>query len=221
MFSKKEDFTNTIQYKIGIRFDDLYENSYNTVNELAQLFINKDKSAKWKSLNYLNLYYKAKHFIEENTNKTINTDTNLNNVLNKKTKKLFIDFLYENKIKPIELFRPNGINNILAWFPVFGILGPMLISTYLVTKLDMTGWWYLSGLVGVGIWLFLIVLTKSTRNKFNPDTLLDYIKSTYVIRYKTLSKVDLNEDLVRQFIKDELKTIYQANFSDVQKIPLN
>jgi hypothetical protein len=221
MFSKKEDFTNTIQYKIGIRFDDLHENSYNTVDELAQLFINKDKSAKWKSLNFLNLYYQAKHFIEDKTNKTINTNTNLNDVLDRTTKQQFIDFLIENNIKPIEFFRPNGINNILAWFPVFGILGPMLISTYLVTKLDMSGWWYLSGLVGIGIWLFLIVSTRGTRKKFNPNSLLDYIKSTYVIRYKTLSQVDLNKDLVRQFIKDELKTIYKIDFSDNQKIPLN
>lgn len=221
MFSKKEDFTNTIQFEIGIRFDDLNAFSYKTINDLAELFINKDKKAKWKSLNFLNLYYQAKQFLEEKTNKTINSDTNLNDVLNKTSKQEFISLLNENQIKPIEFFRPNGLDNILGWFPLFGILGPMLISTYLVTKLDMTGWWYLSGLVGVGIWLLLIVLTKGLKKRFNPSTFLDYIKSTYVIRYKTLSKVKLNEDLVKQFIKDELYKTYHINFSDEQEIPLN
>ena len=221
MFSKKEDFTNTIQYKIGIRFDDLHADSYKNVNELAQLFINKDKSAKWKSLNFLTLYYKAKVFLEDITNKKINSETNLNEILDKTSKHQFIDFLIDNKTKPIELFRPQGLNNGLAWFPLFGILGPMLVSTYLVTKLDMTGWWYLSGLVGLGIWILLIVSTKGSRTKFNPDTFLDYIKSTYVIRYKILSSNDFNEDLVKQFIKDELKAVYQVDFTDNQDIPLN
>lgn len=221
MFSKKEDFTNTIQYKIGIRFDDLNAGSYKSVNDLAQLFINKDKSVKWKSLNYLDLYYKAKDFLEKTTHKKINSETNLNDLLDKTSKQQFVEFLKSNQIKPIEFFRPNTLNNILTWFPIVGILGPMLIATYLVTKHELTGWWYLKGLAGLIIWLLLIFVTKSTRTRFNPATFLDYIKSTYVIRYKTLSNVPLNEGLVKQFIKDELYKTYQKDFNDEEEIPEN
>ncbi len=219
MFSKKEDFTNTIQYKIGLRFDDLHAESYNSINDLADIFINKDAKAKWKSLNFLNLYYQAKAFLEKETNQTINSNTNLNDLLSKNQKQAFISFLNQNQIKPIEFLRPDGMNNLLAWFPVFGILAPMLVSTYLVTKLDITGWVYLSGLVGVGIWLILINLTKPLKTKFNPPTFLDYIKSTYVIRYKTLSQTDINPELVKQFINDELQLVYNKSFLFEENIP--
>jgi len=221
MFSKKEDFTNSIQYKIGIRFDDLHAESYKSVDDLAELFINKDKSAKWKSLKFLNFYYQSNDFLEKLTHKKITSDSNLNDVLDKNSKLKFIDFIKQNNIQPIEFSRPNGLNNIIGWFPIFGILGPMLVSTYLVTKLDMSGWWYLSGLVGVLIWLFIIQITKNLKNKFAPENFLDYIKSTYVIRYKTLSKTAVNNDFVKQFIKDELKSFFQTDFDDNQEIPLN
>ncbi len=219
MFSKKEDFTNTIQYKIGLRFDDLHAESYQSINDLADIFINKDTKAKWKSLNFLNLYYQAKEFLEKETNQTINSTTNLNELLNKEQKQAFISFLNHNQIKPIEFLRPDGINNMIAWFTIFGILVPMLLSTYLVTKLDITGWVYLSGLVGIVIWLIIINLTKPLKTKFNPPTFLDYIKSTYVIRYKTLNQNSLNPQLVKQFINNELQLIYNKSFNFEEKIP--
>jgi len=219
MFSKKEDFTNTIQYKLGIRFDDLTSKSYQNINELADFFIEKNKTSKWKTLNFLQTYYHHKSFLEEETNQTLNSNTNLNQILNKHQKTNYFEFLKQHKISPIELSRPNYINTLIIWFPIIGVLGVMLISTYLITKKDWSGWTYLSGLVGIIIWLLIIHLSKPLKTKFNPELFLDYIKSTYVIRYKELSKKELSPQLVKQFIQDELLQLYNKTFSFEENIP--
>ncbi|MGV6862154.1 MAG: hypothetical protein ACWA41_10300 [Putridiphycobacter sp.] len=221
MFSKKEEFTNSIQFRIGIRHDDLTTNSYTTINDLCDFFIQKNNESNWKTLPFLNLFFETEQYLKEELNQDVNFDFNLNDKLDGNQKKAFLDFIESKNIKPIEQSRTNGLNNIIAWFPVFGILGPMLISTYLVTAKDITGWIYLSGLAGLMIWLALIKTTQLSRKRFNPEHLLDYIKSTYTIRYKTLSQNEVNPELVKQFISKELSAIYGKTFDYSEEIPTN
>jgi hypothetical protein len=212
MFTKKEEFTNTIQFKVGLRFDDLSAASYQNINELTEIFMKKDLLNKWKTLPFFNFYYDAKQYLENLLNTPIDSEFNIEKRLNSEQKQNFITYITNKNIKPIVFFRPQGLVKLITFFPVIGILVPMLISTYLITAKDFSGWTYLSGLFGLIIWLLLISLTKGLKTHIYPEHFLDYLKSTYVIRYRTLSQEITDVEMVKKFIQEELAKIYGKEF---------
>lgn len=221
MFSKKEEFTNSIQFKIGERIEDLKPSDYGTIEELGDLFQQKNDEFNWKTLHFLSLYYPIKEKIEAITTKEIHSETDLNSLLNGKEKEELIEFLKSQKIDPIEMSRPKIVNQIVFLFPVLGILGSMLISTYLITAKDYSGWIYLSGLIGIILSLGLFKITEKLKVQFKPNTLLGYVKSTYVVRYKTISRKPHTRQQLIQFLLDELEMIYDKRFDATETIPEN
>ena len=219
MFSKKEEFTNIIQYKIGERIDDLKSTDYDSIDDLANLFERKNDAFNWKTLHFLNIYYVLKENIETLTSQSINSETDLNALLNKKQKKEVIELLKRKDIKPIELSRPSLINKVVFLFPIISILGAMLMSTYLITAKDYSGWIYLSGLLGIVLSLGLFKITSNLKTQFSPNTLLDFAKSTYVIRYKKLSQTPNTKEQLLNFLLEELELVYHKKYSSTESIP--
>lgn len=221
MFSKKEEFTNNIQYSVGQRIEDLTSKSYSTLNELADLFIQENKNSKWKSLNFLHSYYAIKEIAEKMSGKAVNADTDLNDLFDIKQKKEFVEALKAINISPIAFSRPPVLNKIVYLYPVVSILGTMLFSTYLIVGKDMTGWVYLSGLFGLISSWALFKVTAPTTWHFRPATLLEYAKSTYVVRYQSLSQKEFTKSQLTDFLIDGAKKVYQTTFETEQVIPEN
>lgn len=219
MFSKKEDFTNIIQFKIGERIDDLQSKDYDCIDDLANLFQKKNDEFNWKPLHFLNTYYFIKAQVEKLTSKSISSETDLNDILDGKQKKELLVILKNNNILPIEMARPKFINQIVFLFPVAAIMGSMLISTYLITAKDYSGWVYLSGLIGILLSIGLFKITSKAKKQFKPSSLLEYVKSTYVIRHKTLSKASNTKEQLIMFLLDELELVYKKKFSSTESIP--
>jgi len=221
MFSKKENFTNNIQYKIGLRIDDLKPSDFNSVDDLCDMFQAKNNESIWKPLHFLNVFYLFINTIENITNQTIQANTNLNACLNKSQQKEFINALKKNDIKPIEFSRPKTIKQIVFLFPSIAIIGSLLISTYLITAKDYSGWVYLSGLIGLILSAVLFKITAHLKTKFSPETVLEYAKSTYVIRHKTLVKNEHTPKQLKDFVLSELCLTYKKEFSSSDSIPEN
>lgn len=222
MDSRKEEFTNTIQFLIGERIENLEANSYSTIEELSQLFQAKSDSLNWKSLHFLNIYYTLKSKIEGLTSKeNIRSTTNINKALTKIQKSEFINYLNENEIKPPEFERPATLEKLVYLFPVPAVLGTMLVCTYYITKHDYSGWIYLLGLVGVTVSVLLIVLTAPLKNRFKTDNLLDYAKLTYTIKHKVYCKQPNTKAQLIEFLTDELEVEYGKRFSSTETIPEN
>jgi len=221
MFSKKEDFTNNIQYKIGLRIDDLKPSDFKSIDDLSKMFQAKNNESTWKPLHFLNVYYFFKTIIENITKQNIYSNTNLNDCLNKSQQKEFIDLLEKNNIKPIEFSRPQTINKIVFLFPIITIMGSLLLSTYLITAKDFSGWIYLSGLIGLILSAVLFKITAHLKTKFNPETLLNYAKSTYVVRHKSLVKNKYTSQQLSDFMLNELCLEYKKEFSSSDSIPEN
>ena len=221
MFSKKEDFTNSIQSKIGLRIEDLSSKDYNSIQDLAQLFEAKNKDSNWKPLHFLNTLSLMKKSLESITEQSIDSQTNLNTTLNKSQKQEFLNALQSNNIKPIELSRPKTIHQFVFIFPALSIMGSMLLSTYLITAKDYSGWVYLSGLVSIILSLGLFKLTAGLKVYFKPDTLFEYAKSTYVVRHKQLIKNEITTSLITDFLLEELQHFYKKDFSKTDSIPEN
>lgn len=222
MYSKKEEFTNTIQFLIGERIEDLESSSYTTIEELSELFQAKSNKTSWKSLHFLVIFYKLKSKIEELTStKSILSSTDLNLVLNKAQKDELVDFMKVNQIRPPEFERPPMIERIVFLFPVPAILGTMLICTYYITKYDYSGWLYLLGLVGVVLSALLIILTAPFRNKFKSSTLVDYAKLTYTIGHKKHVETSNSKAQLLQFLTDELENEFGKRLTPTETIPEN
>jgi len=221
MFSKKIDFTDSIQYKLGERFDDLKESDYKTANDLVKLFDAKNKESKWKNLHFLNLYYFMKDGLESITGSKLHSYSNLNDILNADQKIEFEILIKSKGIEPISKSRPSGIRSILFLLPAILILAPLLLSTYFITAKDFSGWLYLSALFGAIITFGFIFITKGLKKQFSPNTLLDYAKSTFVVRYKTLSQHKHSTQQLENFILDELNIEFDKSFEINSIIPDN
>ena len=221
MFSKKIDFTDDIQYKLGERIEDLKPEDYRTANNLVEFFEIINQKSKWKYLHFLNTYYLIKQKIEDITKHKVNSNSNLNNILNHTQKDELETLLLQNNIKPIERKRPDSIHNLIFLLLPVLVLAPMLISTYLITAKGYTGWIYLSGLVGLIISVIFIKLTKGLKKQMSPKSLLEYAKSTYVVRHKTLINKAHTKAQLTQFICDELEVVFNTKFEGDTIIPDN
>jgi len=222
MYSKKEEFTNTIQFLIGERIEDLEASSYSNIEELTQLFQIKNDKLSWKSLHFLNIYYLLKSKIEELiSEKNIKSTTNINKVLGKTQKIELVDYLNTKHIKPPEFERLSPLDNLVYIFPLPAILGTMLICTYYITKYDYSGWIYLFGLVGLGMSMLLLVLTVPFKNRFKEDSLVEYAKLTYTIKHKKYVNTPNTHAQLVLFLTDELEVQFGKRFSPTETIPEN
>jgi len=222
MYSKKEEFTNTIQFLIGERIEDLEASSYSNIEELAQLFQIKNDKLSWKSLHFLNIYYLLKSKIEELVPEgNIKSTTNINKVLSKTQKHELVDYLNNQHIKTPEFERSSPLEKLVYIFPVPAILGTMLICTYYITKYDYSGWVYLFGLVGIGMSVLLLALTVPFRNKFKEDRLVEYAKLIYTIKHKVHVKTPNTRAQLVLFLTNELEVTFGKRFSLTETIPEN
>jgi len=222
MYSKKEEFTNTIQFLIGERIEDLEASSYSNIEELALLFQTKNDKLSWNSLHFLNIYYTLKSKIEELiSEKNIKSTTNINKILSKTQKHELVDYLNTQHIKTPEFERPSPLKNLVYIFPVPAILGTMLICTYYITKYDYSGWVYLFGLVGVVMSILLFVLTIPLRNTFKEDRLVEYAKLIYTIKHKVHVKTPNTHSQLVLFLTNELEVEFGKRFSPTETIPEN
>lgn len=222
MYSKKEDFTNTIQFLIGERIENLEASSYSTVEELAEQFQVRNDKLQWKALHFLNIYYVLKEKVESLTSvKKVQSTVNINKVLNKSQKAELMSYLKENDIKPPELERPSPFESLVYLFPVPAILGTMLVCTYYITKHDYSGWIYLLGLVGLVLSVLLVVGTAPLKNRFKENSLVDYAKLTYTIKHKAYCDKPNTKAQLIEFLTDELEVTYGKRFSPTEIIPEN
>jgi hypothetical protein len=222
MYSKKEDFTNTIQFLIGERIESLEANSYSTIEELAKLFQDRNDKLKWKALSFLNIFYLIKSKVERLTStENLKSSANINKLLSKSQKMELMAYLKENKIKPPELERPAPFENLIYLFPIPSILGTMLVCTYYITKHDYSGWIYLLGLIGLALSMLLLIGTAPLKNRFKEDNLVDYAKLTYTIKHKVYCQNPNTKEQLIQFLTDELEVAYGKRFLPTEMIPEN
>jgi len=222
MHSKKDEFTNTIQFLIGQRIEDLEASSYSNIDELAQLFQIKNDKLSWKPLHFLNIYYSLKLKIEElSSEENIKSTTNINKVLSKTQQHELVDYLNKQQIKVPEFERSSPLENLVYIFPVPAILGTMLICTYYITKYDYSGWVYLFGLVGIVMSVLLLVLTIPLRNRFKEDRLVEYAKLIYTIKHKVFVETPNTHAQLILFLTDELEVEFEKRFSPTETIPEN
>jgi len=222
MYSKKEEFTDTIQFLIGERIESLEASSYDTIDELAHIFQTKNDKLKWKSLPFLNIYYTLKTKIEELTSKkNISPTTNINKALTKAQKNELMIFLKENQIKLPEFERTSPFENLVYLFPIPAIIGTMLVCTYYITKHDYSGWIYLFGIVGMSLSLLLVLATIPLRNRFKEDSLVDYAKMVYTLKYKSYVKTPNTKTQLIQFLTDVAELEFGKRFTTTETIPEN
>ena len=219
MYSKKDDFTNTIQFIIGVRQESLESKSYQTINDLAEIIQHRNDEQKWKPLHFLNTYYLIKNKVEDLISSPIKSSSNLNEILSKSQRFELMSYLKENNIKPTELTRPKTINQIVFMLPPALIMGALLISTYLITAKDFTGWIYLSGLVAIVISVGLMMLTTKLKTKFIEDNLVEYAKLTYTTRHKSLVDIKNTKAQLIQFLTDEVENEFGKKLSPTDIIP--
>jgi VIT1/CCC1 family predicted Fe2+/Mn2+ transporter len=222
MYSKKEDFTNTIQFLIGERIESLEANSYSTIEELAKLFQDRNDKLQWKALSFLNIFYIIKSKVESLTSaKDLKSTANINKLLSKTQKTELIAYLKENEIKPPEFERAAPFETLVYLFPVPAILGTMLVCTYYITKHDYSGWIYLFGLVGLALSILLLIGTAPLKTKFKEDNLVDYAKLTYTVKHKVYCQNPNTKEQLIQFLTDELEVAYGKRFMPTEMIPEN
>ncbi len=222
MYSKKEEFTNTIQFLIGERIENLEASSYKTIEDLANLFQVKNDKVGWKSLHFLNIYYKIKSKVEDLTSiENIGSTADLNTLLSKTQRLELIEYLNENKIKVPEFERPATLERLVYLFPVFAVMGTMLVCTYFITKHDYSGWIYSFGLIGLALSALFLVTTASLRTKFKEATLVEFAKLTYTIKYKSYAGTPHTTEQLIRFLTDEFEVEYGTRFSLQEIIPEN
>lgn len=222
MYSKKEDFTNTIQFLIGERIEDLEASSYVNVEELATLFQERSDKLAWKSLHFLPIYNLLKSKVESLTGQTeIKSTLDLNKALNKSQTTELVAYLNENSIKVPEFERPSPLESVVYIFPVPAILGTMLVCTYYITKHDYSGWIYLSGIVGVVLSVLFIKLTAPFKTNFKEDSLVEYAKLIYTLKHKDYVGSPNTRGQLIDFLTNELEVAYGKRFSPTEVIPEN
>ena len=222
MYSKKEEFTNTIQFLIGVRIENLEASSYKTIEDLAKLFQAKNDKVGWKALPFLNIYYTLKSKIEDLTStENIRSTVDVNKLLSKTQKLELIAYLTKNEIKVPEFERPSKLETLVYLFPVPAILGTLLVCTFFITKHGYSGWIYLFGLIGLVVSILLLVATAPLRTKFKEDTLVEFAKLTYTIKYKTYVDTPHNSEQLIRFLTDEFEVEYGKRFLLNEIIPEN
>ena len=222
MYSKKEEFTNTIQFIIGERIENLEASSYNNIEDLAALFQAKSDKTHWKSMHYFPIYYILKTKVQELLGKeNVLASINLNAELNQSQKIELMNHLKDNKIKVPELTRPALLEKLIYLFPLAAVMGTLLICTYYITKYDITGWIYLFGLLGLILSVLLIVLTKPLRNQLKENSLIEFAKLTYAIKHKDHVKNANTKKQLIDFLTNEVEVAFGKRFTPTETIPEN
>jgi len=217
MYSRKEDFLSQLQYKIGDRWEDIDSEHTESAKSLINFLQSRHNQSKWPFLNFLPFYTNLKSSIEKEIGKNITSSFNLNDLKSEQRKNIISCIDTEEGIN-LEMKRPKMIHQFIFIFPLIGILGSMLMSTYLITSKDASGFWYLSGLLGLIISLLLFNMTKKLKSNFSPNLLLDYSKSYFVVNIQVL-KINYSNKMLEKFILDELELHYNESFNLDSKIP--
>ncbi len=217
MFSKKEDFLNNLQYEIGDRFNDIENTELNTANDIVSILTQRNEKAPWKFLHFLPVYFFLKSKVEVLTDQNISTDFNLNTLSTEHKRELRIAVEKEYG-QSFEFRRPKLLRNFVFLFPVFGVLGALIVSTYMVTLKDASGWVFLSGLAGIILSLLFFTGTKNFKTKFYPDRLLDFSKSFYVINHAFTPRQNSKQEL-ENFILEALRERFDDSIGLSDSIP--
>jgi len=215
MLSKKEVFLNDLQFKIGDRTSNT-DLAFETAEDLSKFFISRHEKANWPFLNFLPVYFRIKQQLETIIGKPVGSDFDLN-LLTSLEKVELNQFLSQEFKHPLALQRPKFIHTIIFIFPLFAVLGSLLVSTYLITALDYSGWTYLSALIGFILSFLLIQGSKGLKNRFSPSTLLEYCKSLFVIHNQTIN-TSPTSDLVERFILDQAEISFNKRFKASDKL---
>ncbi len=216
MYSKKEDFLNQLQFELGHRWPNLDLNSVDTIDSIADLITKKHNSSKWPFLRFLPFYFGLKSWIENKTGNKVRSNFDLNN-LSKSDKVEITSFIESNFEKPITFRRPNIIKTIVFLAPLLLVFAPLLISTYLVTAKDFSGWLYISALIGLLLSLALFKITAGIKNSFSPPTLLDYSKAFFVVNNQRIIEDATREDLVN-YLCASAEDFYKEPFTSNSQI---
>jgi hypothetical protein len=217
MSTKKEDFIFQLQFDLGDRWPDLEVSSVQTIDALADFILKRNVSSKWHFTRFLPIYQALTNWLKTHTNHTISANFDLNS-LSKVEKKDLLTYIQQSLGTPLTFRRPPALHTLVFVAPVVLILLPMLISTYLVTGLDMSGWVYLSGLLGLGVSLALFALTTPQKALFHPATLLQYSKSFYVINNQQITK-DATKAQIIDYLSEAGSDFYKKSIVATSIIP--
>lgn len=218
MQSQKEDFLNQLQFEIGHRWPNLDIDSISTISDLVNYISERHQHSKWPFLRFIPIYSAIKQFISNHTNSPVSADFDLNS-LDKEGKRELNKMLENNHGTPLTFRRPSVIQNIVFLLPILLILLPLLISTYLITARDMTGWLYLSGLIGLLVTIGAFKITKPLKNQFSPKTVLEYSKAFYVVNNQLISE-NPSEEAITEFLCDAAERFYKMPFKLSSEIPV-
>lgn len=211
MVSKKENFIDELQIKIGNQFYRENENHLNTGHDLVEFFLERHQKSNWKFLNFLPFYFETKQEVEAIFKHELDGEFDLNEL--SKSDKASLDKHFDAKYSlNLVLKRPQLLHQFIFIFPLITVLGCLLISTYLITVKDYSGWIYLSALSALLISLALILFTQKMRTKFHPKTILEYCKFFYVIHHQNIKK-EFKRNQLETFILNELTSSYGSSIT--------
>ncbi|MFK8046123.1 MAG: hypothetical protein AB8B72_11555 [Crocinitomicaceae bacterium] len=217
MYSKKEDFLNQLQFELGHRWPELEVNSVETIEDIAGFVLKKNKSSNWPFLRFLPFYFSLKNWLALKTGKNISSEFDLNSL--SKPDKIKLAEYTENKFgKPIEFRRPSTLKKIIFLVPLILVFVPLLVSTYLITSKDYSGWLYISALAGLLLTLALFKVTEGLKNNFDPSSLLDYAKSFYVIHNQKMTEEATKTEVIN-YLCASAEQFYKQPFEPNSQIP--
>ncbi len=217
MSTKKEDFFSKLQFDLGDRWPELDPNDISTIDQLADFIIKRSKINPWPFLRFLTYFNACQTFLSGLLKQAVSPYFNLNE-LSVKEKNAFISFTKAEFGEPLAFRRPKTMRTVVFVFPILAILLPMIVSTYLITAKSYSGWLYLSGLIGLIISIGAFELTKRFKKRIEPDALLEYSKSFYVIHNQKLTE-EPSRDQLLDLICQIAKSYYKIDFSADSTIP--
>ena len=217
MNTKKEIFLNQLQFELGDRWPELNSDDLKTIKQLSDFIRERAKINPWHFLRFIPYFLKAQDRLSGLRGESVNLHFDLN-TLSKNDKSTFLSFTNDEFGAPLTLRRTKPLKTAVFIFPLVIVLLPMLISTYLITVKSFSGWFYLSGLVGLVLSIGLFSITNRLKNRFEPHSLLEYAKSFYVIHNQTLLE-DPSEDQLINFICQAAKNYFGTDFTADSVIP--
>ena len=215
MFDRKEDFLNGLRFKIGDRSSE-FDIRVNSAKDLVEFYSLRHQKSLWPFLNFLPVYFKLKTHLEGLIGSDVTTDFNLNSLISSDKAELD-NFLGKEFGHHLEKKRPKSIELFVFIFPVFAILGALLVSTYLITVKEYSGWTYVSGLAGFLISLGLFRFTTGLKTKYHPETLVEFAKAFYVVHHQQIT-IEVTQQQIETFVLDELETYFKRPFDLEEEI---
>jgi len=217
MYSKKEDFLNQLQFELGHRWPELEIESVDTIQDILAFILMKAQGSKWPFLRFLPFYFSLKKWLESKTGQNITSQFDLNS-LNKTDKAELTQYITAEYVAPIEFRRPSTLKKVIFLTPLVLVLVPLLLTTYLVTAQNYSGWLYTSALAGLILTFGLFKATNGMKRKFDPPTLLEYSKSFYVIHNQKMTTEASNTEVV-DYLCASAQEFYKQPFEPNTQIP--